>query len=81
MGNAFYYQKQSVLPQTRANIRYGPRAGLVSGYGLAFNSPPPVLVFVDYELCMAKFQITLPFSAYKYWLNIISKFKEKEEVI
>ena len=30
---------------------------------------------------MAKFQITLPFSAYKYWLNIISKSKDNEEVI
>ena len=44
-GSAFYYHKQSVLPRPRANIRYGPRAGLVSGYGLTFNSPPPVIVF------------------------------------
>ena len=79
--SAFYYQKQSVLPRPRANIRYGPRARLVCGYGLTFNSPPPVIVFVDYELCMAKFQITLPFSAYNYWLNITSKSKDKEKVI
>ena len=80
-GSAFYYQKQSVLPRPRANIRYGPRAGLVCVYGLTFNSPPPVIVFVDYELCMAKFQTTLLFSAYKYWLNIILTSEDKEEVI
>ena len=55
--------------------------GLVCGYGLTFNSPPPVIVSVDYELCMAKFQITLLFSAYKYWLKIILKSEDKEEVI
>ena len=35
----------------------------------------------SYEMCMAKFQITLPFLAYKYWLNIFSKSKDNEEVI
>ena len=44
-GSAFCYQKQSVLPRPRANILYGPSAALVGGYGLTFNSPPPVIVF------------------------------------
>ena len=44
-GSAFYSHKQSILTRPRAHIRYGPSAGLESGYGLSFHSPPPVIVF------------------------------------